>query len=104
MVKVVSKILITTTLIFTFFANNLFSENVSEDYVKFVTGSVSDKTAVLLHLSITEETDSLVATLPEKALDFVAENVLLNQMQHCIAAGRFKTIFLCAVQQCNGVF
>ena len=75
MVKVVSKILITTTLIFTFFANNLFSENVSEDYVKFVTGSVSDKTAVLLHLSITEETDSLVATLPEKALDFVAENV-----------------------------
>ncbi len=69
------KLLITFLLIFTFFTTNLIAEKVSEDYVKFITGSVSDKTSVLLQLSVTEETDSLVLSLPEKALSFVAENV-----------------------------
>ncbi|MBO5137253.1 MAG: hypothetical protein J6B81_01975 [Spirochaetaceae bacterium] len=48
---------------------------VSEEYAKFVTGSVADKAIVLQQLEITEQTDSFTATLPELALSFVAENV-----------------------------
>lgn len=46
-------------------------------YIDFVTGSVADKTGLLEGLAVSEETPELVASIPEKALEFVREQVPL---------------------------
>ena len=76
---IVLKVLVPLSVIFfcgTVFATELVSP-VPQLYIDFVTGSVADKTNILLNISISDDTPELVVSIPEEALEFVQDKVPL---------------------------
>ena len=61
-------------IIFPCFSVDNTNPRYDETYVKFVSGSIADKTEILENLKISENTPILTARLPEKALMFVSRN------------------------------
>lgn len=62
-------------ILFSFNISILFSQQISEEYINFVTGSLEDKTQVLSSLTITAETDKLTASLPMEAINYITKNI-----------------------------
>lgn len=75
MVKNKSKLVI--FILFYFNLTFLFSQQPSQEYIGFITGSLEDKTQILSSLVITEETDKLTSSLPIEAINFITKNIPL---------------------------